>query len=355
MKRIPTWLIVLLIFGALIGSKYLFFAKKEEKSGPQAKGKPNAPLTANYVVVKSFDFKNKVYSSGKIGAINEIEIIPEIAGKVTAIYFKEGAQVNKGELLLKIYDADIQAQLTKNQSQLKLAEEKLKRSKKLLDVNGISQEEFDMQENEVNVLKADQQFITAQIAKTSIVAPFSGIIGLKNISEGAYVTPNKVIASLVQIKPVYVEFSIPERYSSIIRNDMKVKFSLENNATSTEFDASIFAIEPKVDLQTKTIRSRALYSGNTVFYPGSFVKVFVELAENSTSLMVPNQSIIPVLKGQKVIVCKNALAEERKVITGVRTDEFIQVIDGLNAGDTVLTTGLLAAKPGIKLNLINSK
>src|ERR1700752_912703 len=112
MKKIPGWIYVVLIFALLIGIKFLFFGKKEEKGGPAAKGgKPSGPIAVNYYVVKPEGFTNKVYSSGKIGALNEIEIRSEVAGKVTAIYFKEGEQVNKGAILLKINDADYQAQL----------------------------------------------------------------------------------------------------------------------------------------------------------------------------------------------------------------------------------------------------
>lgn len=355
MKRIPGWLTALLIIGLLIASKYLFFAKKEDKGGPQTKGKTDKPVSANYFVVTAVDFKNKLYSSGKIGAMNEVEIKPEIAGKVIAINFKEGVSVNKGDLLIKINDADIQAQLTKTRSQLKLSEEKLVRLKKLLEVNGVSQEEYDSQENEVNVLKAEQQFQLAQLAKTAITAPFSGVVGLKNISEGAYVTPNFVIASLVQLQPVFIEFSLPERYSGSIKKETAIKFINENTNITKEMDATVFAIEPRIDPLTKTLRCRALYKGSEVLYPGSFVKVFVELLDKGNTLMIPNQCLIPVLKGQKVIVCKNGIAEERQVITGVRTDELIQITEGISAGDTVLTTGLLAAKPGSKLNLINTK
>lgn len=351
MKKIPGWIWVIVIFVALIASKYIFFAKKEEKAAQ--KGKPNMPVTANYFVVKPFDFKNKVYSSGKIGALNEIELKPEVSGKLTAIYFKEGEHVNKGTVLVKINDADIQAQLMKNKVQLKLAEEKTARLNKLLLVNGVSQEEFDIQTNEVNSLKADQALLQAQLAKTTIIAPFDGIIGLKNVSEGAFITTGTTIASLVQLKPVYVEFSVPERYSSIIKNNMVVKFESDQKTSNNVHEATIYAIEPKVDDMTKTVRSRAMYNGNETLYPGSFVKVFVELNTIEQTLMVPTNGIIPVLKGQKVIVCKNGLAEERKVITGIRTEDKIQVLEGLMEGDTVLTTGLLAAKPGTKLILLN--
>ncbi len=354
MRKIPGWLTAIVVIALLIGSKFLFFSKKEEAAGPGAKGKNGAPLAATYIVAKPQSLKNNVYSSGKIGAFNEVQIMPEVAGKLSAIYFKEGEHVSKGTLLAKINDAELQAQLLKNRTQLKLSEEKLDRSKKLLDIKGLSQEEYDMQAAEVNTLKADQQFISAQLAKTSLIAPFDGVIGLRNVSEGAFVNSSTVIASLVQLKPLYIEFSVPERYSSNLKKDMAVKFSYENSGSAKEYEASVYAIEPKVDEMTKTIKSRALYKGSETLFPGSFVKVYVELSDISNAIMIPTQSIIPVLKGQKVIVSKNGMAEERMVITGIRTDAQIQIIEGLAEGDTILTSGLLAAKPGTKLKLINT-
>jgi membrane fusion protein (multidrug efflux system) len=353
MKKIPGWIYAILIFAFLIGIKFIFFGKKEEKGSSGAKGgKPAGPATVNYYVVKPMQFTNKVYSSGKIGALNEIEIKTEIAGKVTAIYFKEGEQVNKGTPLVKINDADLQAQLLKNKSLVKLAEEKTARLKKLIAVNGISQEEYEVQENEVNTLKADQSFILAQIAKTTITAPFNGIVGLKNISEGAYVSPTQVIASLVQVKPVFVEFSVPEKYSSTIKKGMEIEFSPESSSKTIK--AAIYAIEPKIDELTKTLRCRALYNGTEEFYPGSFIKVYIGMVKAENSLMVPTQCIIPILKGQKVLVARNGEAEEVKVITGVRTENMIQVLEGLQEDDTVLTTGLLSVKKGTKLKLLKA-
>lgn len=353
MKKIPGWIYVILIFAVLIAVKFLFFGKKEEKGAPTSKGgKPSGPIFVTYYVVKPLQFTNKVYSSGKIGALNEIEVKAEIAGKVTAIYFKEGEQVGKGAALVKINDADLQAQLLKNKSQIKLASEKTERLKKLLAVNGISKEEYEIQENEVNTLQADQSFILAQLAKTTITAPFNGVVGLKNISEGAYVSPAQIIASLVQVKPLFIEFSVPEKYSSTVKKGMEIEFSHENVQKS--FKATIYAIEPKIDELTKTLRCRALYNGTEEFYPGSFVKVYIDMVKQENSLMIPTQCIIPILKGQKVLVARNGEADEVKVITGVRTDDKIQILEGLNDGDTILTTGLLSVKKGAKLKLMKA-
>lgn len=352
MKKIPGWLYVVVFFGILIAIKFIFLSKPEEKGGgPKGMDKSKMPVAVNYMIAQSNSFSNKVYSSGKIGALNEIEIKPEVSGKVTAIYFKEGDEVMKGTSLLKINDADLQAQLLKNKAQIKLAQDKLERLKKLLEVNGVSKEEYEIQDNEVTSLMADQAFINAQIAKTNITAPFSGRIGLKNISEGAYVSPALSIASLVQVKPLFIEFSLPEKYSNSLKKGLDVEFSRDNS--NEKMKASIYAIEPKIDDVTKSIRCRAMYYGSAELYPGSFVKVYVDLIKTENSIMIPTQCVIPILKGQKVMIARNGEADEAKVVTGVRTDENIQILEGLQVGDTVLTTGLLSVKKGSKLKFLN--
>jgi membrane fusion protein (multidrug efflux system) len=348
MKKIPNWIIIVLVLGILIAVKLLFFNKKEEQAGPAGKGKNNGPVGVNYYVAKKAPLVDQVYTTGKIGAFNEIDIIPEVAGKVTAIYFKEGESVGAGADIIRINDADLQAQLQKNKLQTKLSEQKLDRLKKLIEINGVSQEEMDVQENELNTLKADQALILADLAKTNIKAPFSGVIGLKNISLGSYVSPSQVVASLVQVRPLYIEFALPEKYSSLLKKGDRISFSYQDGK---ERDAVIYAFEPRVDESTRTIRVRARYEGKEDFYPGSFVKVFVDLGEENNSILIPTQSIIPILKGQKVLVSKNGVAQEVKIMTGIRTGDKIQVTEGLQEGDTVLTTGILAVKKDAKLKL----
>ncbi len=351
MKKIPNWIIVVVVIALVVGSKFIFFGKAEDKSAAN-KGKNKAPIAVNYYVVKPVMFDNDVFATGKIGALNQIDIIPEIGGKVTNIYFKEGETVNKGSVLVKLNDADLQAQLLKSKTQIHLSEQKLDRLKKLLAINGISQEELDMQDNELNSLKADQAYILAQLAKTTIIAPFTGVVGLKNISEGSYVNTSSPIVSLVQLKPLFVEFSVPEKYSSLFNKGIAVKFSSDNS--KGQQTATIYAIEPRVDEMTKTIRARASYNGNEHFYPGSFVKVFANLGETQNALMVPTQCVIPTLKGQKVFIVKNKIATEAMITIGVRTDDKIQIIDGIAAGDTVITTGLLSVKKDSELKLLKS-
>lgn len=351
MKKIPTWIIIVIVIALLVASKFLFFAKKQEKVlSPQER--KNIPIAVNYYVAQPTSFSNDVFTTGKIGAFNQIDIIPEVAGKITAINFKEGETVAKGDLLLKLNSADIEAQLLKTRTQARLSEQKLDRLKKLLGINGISQEEYDMQENELAGFKADEAYLQAQLAKTNITAPFSGVIGLKNISEGSFVSTTTPVVSLIQLDPLFVEFSIPEKYSGMFKKGTKVSFTNDVLGSSGNFSAEIYAIEPKVDEATKTIKARALYKGKDVFYPGSFVKVYVNLGETSNTLMVPTQCVIATLKGQKVFVCRNGIAQEVPIDIGVRTDKMIQVTSGLSAGDTVITTGLLSVRKDSRLKLL---
>lgn len=357
MKKIPNWLIIIVVLALLVASKFLFFAKEETAGAPGggAQGKNKAPVVVNYMVVQESTLTDNVYTAGKIGALNEVELRPEIAGKVTAIYFREGEPVSAGAALVKINDADLQAQLQKNKLQLDLAGQKLARLQKLLAINGVSQEETDIQQNEVNTLKADQAFIQAQLVKTVITAPFSGTVGLKNISVGAYVSPAQLIATLVQTKPLFVEFSLPEKYSSSIRKGDSISFAAQGGKNEQSYKAALYAIEPKIDDATRTFRARAMYSGPELFYPGSFVKVFVNAGNNEKTLLIPTQCVIPILKGQKVFIVENGAAKEIKITTGIRTDEMIQVTEGLQAGDTLLTTGLMQLRKETKVKLIKPK
>ena len=353
-KKIPNFLIITAVIVLITLTKFIFFPKKDDNAiGNKAKTK--VPISVNYVILKPALLDNTIFATGKIGAFNSLDIFAEVSGKVFSINFKEGEPVSKGSLLIKLNDADLQAQLLKLRIQYKLSEQKLERLKKLLVINGVSQEEFDIQDNELNSIKADEAYVLAQLAKTDIVAPFSGVIGLKHISEGSFVNTNTPMVSLVQMKPLFVEFSVPEKYSSLFTKGTTIHFSNDQTNLKNENVATIYAIEPLVDEKTKTIKARAAYNGNESFYPGSFVKVFANLGATENAMMIPTQCVIPTLKGQKVFICENGMASEKMVTIGVRTDTKIQIIDGLNVGDTVITTGLLSMKKDSKLKLLKSE
>jgi membrane fusion protein, multidrug efflux system len=354
MKKVPNWLIVLIVIALLVSVKFLFLSKKDAGSVGQNTKKP-VPLSVNYFVAKAVPYENKVFCTGIAGAFNQVELLPEIAAKVIRINFNEGDHVSKGDLLVKLNDADFQAQLLKIQTQLKLAIQKLERLKKLREINGVSEEEFEMQANEIAVLKADENFYLAQIAKTEIKAPFDGNIGLKNISEGSFVNSNTPLVSLVQLKPMYVEFTIPGKYSQQFKQGMQVEFVMENELSTKTNTAVVYAIEPKMDEVTKSIRARARYNGDEKILPGSYLKVFLEMGSHEKLLMVPSQCIIPVLKGHKVFVVSGGQSVEKMVHIGPRSDQKVVILDGLAEGDTVITSGLMSVKKETKINLIKTR
>jgi membrane fusion protein, multidrug efflux system len=350
MRKTFRWLLILAVVAVLVAVKLIFFSKKEDAQGA-ARGKKQGPVAVSYHVIRAKPLSNNVYATGEVGAFNQVELLPEVSGKVVSINFTEGETVQKGSLLVKLSDQDLQAQLVKIRAQLKMAGQQLERVKKLLEVQGISREEYELQENQISTLKADEAFVLAQLAKTSITAPFTGVAGLRNVSPGSFVSAATPIVSLVQMKPLFIEFSLPEKYSGQFKKGLKVSFTSETFAGKT-YTASIYAVEPRVDASTKTIRARATYNGDAPLFPGSFVKVQVNLGETADALMVPAQCVVPTLKGQKVFVVRGDSAVEAPVQIGVRTDTEVQVTEGLKPGDTLVASGLLSVKGGSKLKLI---
>jgi membrane fusion protein, multidrug efflux system len=251
-------------------------------------------------------------------------------------------------LLIKLNDNDLQAQVRKLEAQLKLAQQSEERLRKLLDVKGISQDEYDIVINQINNIKADMEVNQAQIAKTEMYAPFSGIIGLRSVSIGSFINAQSQIATIQVLNPVKVDFSIPEKYANLVKLGDNITFSTEGS--SERFNGKVTATENQIDPTTRTLKVRATASnpGNKL-RSGAFIKVDFSLAEITNALMIPTEAIIPILKGQQVMVSKDGVATPVKIEVGVRTDAKIQATVGLEVGDTVITSGLMGLKPQAKV------
>jgi len=343
MSKIKTPLLIFVIILALVLIKVFFLTEKKPELGGPAGGSKSPSVNVTGYIVKSEVLDNEVYSSGTVSANEEVELNPEVSGKIIRLNIVEGGKISKGDLILKINDADLQAQLKKLQLQLALAQEKADRQKQLLEINGISKEEYDIVINSIGTIQADIDNMNAQIAKTEIRAPFNGIMGLKKVSEGAYVTPSTIVTTMQQIDPLKIDFSVPEQYMDDIKKGDKVVFSVQG--LDGTFTAAIYAIDPKIDLATRTVQLRAVAANHSgKIFPGAFARVHLVLGENKEAIMVPTESIVPILKGQKVYVYKNGIAKEQKVETGVRTAARIEIVKGLEMGDTVVVTGVMTVK-----------
>jgi len=313
-------------------------------AGKGGKGKSGSALNVDGIVVKTSDFTSNLEITGGIEANEAVTLRSEVAGLVTGIYFKEGSNVSKGATLVKINDRDIQAQLREAITRQNLSANNENRAKQLLEKGAISQEEYDTSQAELQALKSQVQLIRAQLAKTSIIAPFSGKVGLRNISVGEYLTPNTTIANLLSTNPVKISFSIPEKYVAQLKTNSNISFNVDGN--NKTFTGKIFAIEPGINEQTRTLQIKALApNANNELLPGSFAKVKLALSAIKDAILIPTEAVIPVLKGKVVYVSKNGKAQQVPIETGTRTADQILVLSGLNVGDTVLTTGAMALKP----------
>ena len=318
--------------------------KPAGQSIPGDKSGSKTAMTVNGFVSRPSVVSDQINVTGSLLSNKEVEIRNEIAGKLSKIYFEEGTHVQAGELLAKINDDDLKAQLAK----LKIEEDLNKilesRQADLLKINGISKEEYDRALNSLQLSQAEIKLVQVQISKTEIRAPFSGSLGLEMVNEGSFLQQNTKIVSLQDIDPIKLEFSVPERYLSLIRVGQKVSFKLQ--ASNTPFDATIYAKEPKIDPQTRSLLMRARTTNpDGKLAPGSFANVSVPLKTLEDALMIPSQAIIPELKGYKLFILKNGLAKPRNVEIGIRNDSSVQIISGIESGDTVLINGIMQLRP----------
>jgi membrane fusion protein (multidrug efflux system) len=351
LKRFVTYLLIIGVLFVIVGYKAGLFSKEQNT---EKKGNSNTTeaLPVSAFIVTPGGLTDRIVATGNVMANEEVQLSAEVAGRITAINFSEGTNVSKGDVLVNINDTELLAQLEKVNYNQKLAEERELRAKSLLQKEAISQEEYDRALTDLNTVKAEASLIKAQLAKSKIIAPFSGTIGLRQVSEGAFVTPGQRIATLTQIQPIKIEFSVPERFAQSVTKNSKVNFTLEG--TSRKFEALIYAVEPFIDPETRSVTVRALYPNkNLELRPGSFARVEFELNHMQNALQVPAQAVIPELGGYKVFKYVNGKAEQAKISVGIRTSAMVQITEGLSTNDTVITSGILQLRSGMPVKISN--
>lgn len=348
-----TLVLVLVLAGIIFYPKLKPMISSDEGSGPQpgmrAMGAGQPTFASGYVLVPT-KMDELIYSTGSLLPDEEVDLAFETSGKVVGLFFEEGRRVRKGELLAKINDRPLQAQLLKLQAQKKLVEEREFRQRQLLDRDAISRESYDQVATELQSIEADIMLIEARIAETELRAPFDGIVGLRMISEGAFATTQTKIVRLVKIRPLKIEFSVAERYAGEVVPGFPITFNIDGITES--FEARVYAIDPKVDINTRTIIVRAIYPNtNEELKPGRYASVRARLSQIENAISIPTEALIPEMEGEKVYIVSNGKARERKVTTGLRTESHIQIRTGLNFGDTLLTTAILQLRDDLPVQL----
>ncbi|WP_103020977.1 efflux RND transporter periplasmic adaptor subunit [Salinibacter altiplanensis] len=322
-----------------------------ESSGEDGdNGGDDAPLRVEATTLRPGTVTEQTRTTGTLRADESVELTAESDGKITAIRFAEGDRVEEGALLVQINDAELRAEKQRLEHRLSLATDRAERQKRLLAEGGVSQEEYDATVNKVEVLRSELDLVEARIEKTRVRAPFDGVVGLREVSEGAYVSPQTTIATLQRTDPIKLDFSVSEQYAARVQPGQSITFGvrgLERRLTGT-----VYASNTTVNADTRTLQMRARAPNpDGALRPGMFADVTVPLGEVTDAIIVPSFAVVPTLDGQRVFVAENGAAQPRNVTLGVRTDSTVQVTDGLSLRDTVITSGIQSLRAGLPIRL----
>ena len=357
MNKKTKWGIIILVGAGIIGGGiYSQLPKKNDElaaadkvmGGNKKRGKQ--VLNVNAKVIKPQSLTDEFTTTGVL--LPEVDLSFETSGKIVEINFEEGTAVKKGQLLAKVNDRQLQAQLQRLISQLKLAEDRVFRQDALLKRDAVSKEAYEQVKTDLATLNADIEIIKANIELTELRAPFDGVIGLRQVSIGTYASPTTVVAKLTKIAPLKVEFSVPERYAKQIKKGTNLNFSVEG--TLDAFGAQVYAVESAIDPNLHQFTARALYPNvNRTLLPGRYASVLLKKDEIPNAIAIPTEAIVPEMGKDKVYLYKSGKAEPVDIITGIRTASEVQVIRGLHMGDTIITSGTLQLRTGLVVKLDN--
>ncbi len=327
--------------------------KKIPANGPSKSAAPPVPKVDAYIIEES-SVSESLELPGNILANETTEIHPEISGRMTYLNAAEGKIVPKGTLIAKIYDGDLVAQLNKLKVQLKVQEQTINRYEELLKINGVSRQEYDLIVLQSNNIKADMSIVESNVHRTEIRAPFTGTLGLRMVSPGAYISPQTVITTIRQNNELKLDFTVPEKFSSRLGNNQVVVFTIEGNLK--KYSAKIIATEMGVSEDSRSLRVRAMVTNkDNKLLPGSFAKVQLHFAPDPHAIMIPTQAIIPQARTKQVVLYTNGNISFIDVTTGIRDSARIQILEGLKVGDTIITTGLMSLKANGKVVLNKMK
>ena len=358
MNRISKWLYIPVILIVIVFLGFVMLKSKgKDNNFPKTKSaaaRERLQAKVDAFVVKPSLLIDEISVSGSLLAYEEVELKNEVAGRVVFINLPEGKFVKKGTLLVKLFDDDLQAGLKKLQIQLAIQEKIHERQSELLKVNGISQNDYDQTGLQLNSLRADIEVQKVLIRKTEVLAPFDGVIGLRNISVGAQVTPSTLLATIRSEDKLKLDFSVPEKYSSEIKPGMRISFTMSNS--DKQYEATVIATEQGIDVSTRNLKVRAVVDNKSEhLLPGAFTDVNLQLNEKKNALLIPTQAIIPEQQTKSVIIARNGKAHFTLVKTGVRRASNIEITSGIQPGDTIITTGILFLKEGSKLSFSTVK
>ena len=308
-------------------------------------------LNVNATIVRPQVLVDEIPIIGSLLPDEEVDLSFETSGKITDINFEEGTHVVKGQLLAKVNDRPLQAQLQRLVAQLKLAEDRVFRQDALLKRDAVSKEAYEQVKTELATLNADIELVRAQIEQTELRAPFDGIIGLRQVSVGTYASPSTIVAKLTKVAPLKLEFSVPESYTKDVRVGTSLNFNLTGSLN--KYEAQVYARESSLDPETRSLTIRALYPNPSGIMPGRYASITLRKQEFENALAIPSEAIVPEMGKDKVFLYKGGKAEPVDIVTGIRTEALVQAVAGLNEGDTVIVSGTQQLRTGMAVTIDN--
>ena len=323
--------------------------EQAEKDNAKGKEKSNV-LNVNGRIIRTEKLADGIGVTGELLPDEEVDLSFETSGQVVEINFKEGSHVKQGQLLAKVNDRKLQAELKRLESQLKLANDRVYRQRTLLQHDAVSQEAYEQVRTELATLQADIDIVKAEIELTELRAPFDGVIGLRQISVGAYASPTTVVSKLTRIVPLKVEFAVPEKYVNEVNPGTGLTFTIDGSLQN--YSATVYAKESALDRNTHTLTVRAMYANpNGRLTPGRYASINLKKQEIQDAIAIPSEAIVPEMGKDKVFLYKSGKAQPVDVTVGLRTEDRVQVLRGLNVGDTLITSGTLQLRTGLSVVL----
>lgn len=343
---------------AIVAGGYWYQQPKVNEELAQAEQSPakgggkggNRVLNVNGKLIRPQGLTDEFVTTGLILPDEEVNLSFETSGKITEIRFTEGTTVRKGQILAKVNDLPLQAKLKQLTAQLDLAKNRVYRQEQLLKKDAASQEAYEEAKTKLATLEAEIEGVKISIQLTELHAPFDGVIGLRQVSVGAYAAPSTVVAKLTKITPLKIEFSVPERYANQIHKGVNMDFNVEGFQEA--FHAQVYAVESAVDKDQHVITARGLYpNNNRKLLPGQYASILLKKAEIGDAIVIPSEAIVPEMGVDKVFCYRGGKAIPVEITTGIRTAGEVQVLSGLQVGDTIITSGTLQLRMGLPVTL----
>lgn len=345
--------LILSITGGFFLSLFLISCEKSEGGEKENTPAASAALPVEYMIARPTHFSSQVTSTAEVLPFESVTLRAPVQGTVLSIQFEEGSHIREGQVLVRLDDRAWKAQLEGLKAELLSTKKELDRNKRLLEVEGASQQAVDQGVADIASTQAEIEQLQVNIQLANVRAPFSGKVGMRNFSLGSYLNQGEEITTLAQVDKLKVNFNLPERYRPDIKEGDQVNVIIAEDT----IQASIYAIDPMIDPQTRTVQARGVMEAADEKYimPGAFAEVILPTKVSENAILLPTQAIVPEIEAQTVYVAKGNKAIRKEVTLGSRNNEQVHILQGVQPGDTVITTGLLQVKNGTPVQLKSSQ